>query len=171
MDPFNPALRVNVGSIYYMAQNYDLAVRFYTDSINLKPDYINGYYNLAVALRDKGDLQNAQLVAEQAVALLRKDLNSEENNRASELLAKFHGLLVERTINTNVNIDEQKLEDEADEVINNIKYSKTIKPKDKQTQIDKDKKDILIPIDSSNHIDDTKKSDYVVLDEQGKVCS
>ena len=86
MDPFNPALRVNVGSIYYMAQNYDLAVRFYTDSINLKPDYINGYYNLAVALRDKGDLQNAQLVAEQAVALLRKDLNSEENNRASELL-------------------------------------------------------------------------------------
>ncbi len=85
-DPNNPALRVSVGSVYYTAQNYDLAIRFFSDSINLKPDYVNGYYNLAVALKDKGDLQNAQLVAEQAVALLRKDFSNEENNKASELL-------------------------------------------------------------------------------------
>jgi tetratricopeptide (TPR) repeat protein len=78
LDPLNPALRVNAGSIYYGTKNYDLAIRFFTDAINLKPDYINGYYNLALAMRDKGDLQNAKLIAEQAVSLLQKDFSTQE---------------------------------------------------------------------------------------------
>ena len=74
LDPLNPSLRVDVGSIYYSTKNYDLATRFFTDAVNLKPDYINGYYNLAIAYRDKGDLENAKIVAEQAVVLLQSDL-------------------------------------------------------------------------------------------------
>jgi O-antigen ligase len=79
LDPFNPAFRVNVGTIYYATQNYDLAVRFFTDSINLKPDYINGYYNLALALRDKGDLENAKIVAERTVSLLQSQLSGRDS--------------------------------------------------------------------------------------------
>jgi tetratricopeptide (TPR) repeat protein len=82
----NPALRVNVGGIYYAIRNYDLAIRFFTDAANLKPDYANAYYNLAIALRDKGDLRNAQLVAEQTVALLRQNMNSQDYKTATELL-------------------------------------------------------------------------------------
>ncbi len=78
MDPYNPTLRVDVGTIYYLTKNYDLAVRFYSDSVNLKPDYINGYYNLSLALRDKGDLQNAKLIAEQTITLLKKDIGSND---------------------------------------------------------------------------------------------
>jgi tetratricopeptide (TPR) repeat protein/O-antigen ligase len=85
-DPLNPALRVNVGGIYYAIKNYDLAIRFFTDAANLKPDYANAYYNLAIALRDKGDLRNAQLVAEQTVALLRTNMNSQDYKTATELL-------------------------------------------------------------------------------------
>jgi tetratricopeptide (TPR) repeat protein len=84
MDPVNPTLRINVGSIYYTNKNYDLAVRFYSDAINLKPDYLNGYYNLSLALKEKGDLQNAKLIAEQAVALLQKDLGSRKYITAPE---------------------------------------------------------------------------------------
>src|SRR3989344_491892 len=51
-DPLNPNLRLNVGGVYYAIKNYDLAIRFFNDAINLKPDYANGYYNLSVALRD-----------------------------------------------------------------------------------------------------------------------
>lgn len=69
-DPLNPQLRVNVGGTYYAIQNYDLAIRFFTDSINLKPDFANGFYNLSVALRDKGDLNAALQAAERVVALL-----------------------------------------------------------------------------------------------------
>jgi tetratricopeptide (TPR) repeat protein/O-antigen ligase len=72
-DPLNPSLRLSVGGIYYSAKNYDLAVRFFSDAVSLKPDYANAYYNLAIALREKGDLQNAKVVAEQMLSFLQKD--------------------------------------------------------------------------------------------------
>jgi O-antigen ligase/Flp pilus assembly protein TadD len=71
-DPFNPVLRMNVGGIYYAAKNYNMAVRFFTDAINLKSDYANAYYNLAISLRESNDLQTSLAVAEQTVALLTK---------------------------------------------------------------------------------------------------
>lgn len=69
-DPLNPILRLNIGGIYYANKNYDLAVRFFTDAVNLKPDYANAYYNLAVALKDKGNLEESQMIAEKTVSLL-----------------------------------------------------------------------------------------------------
>lgn len=86
-DPMNPALRLSVGGIYYSVKNYDLAIRFFTDAANLKPDYANAYYNLSVALRDKGDLQNAELVAEQVVSLLQTAPDSTDYKTASVYLA------------------------------------------------------------------------------------
>lgn len=71
-DPLNPQLRVNVGGVYYATKNYDMAIRFFTDSINLKPDFTNGYYNLSVVLRDKGDLANAEALAEKLLTLVDK---------------------------------------------------------------------------------------------------
>ncbi len=85
LDPLNPLLRLNVGGVYYSVKNYDLAIRFFTDSINLKPDFANGYYNLSVALRDKGDLKNSQLAAEKVVSLL--DSKSADYNIAAAYLA------------------------------------------------------------------------------------
>jgi len=72
-DPLNPNLRLSVGGVYYVVKNYDLAVRFFTDAVNLKPDFVNGYYNLSVALKGKGDLVNAQAAAEKVLTLVEKD--------------------------------------------------------------------------------------------------
>lgn len=83
-DPLNPVLRVNVGGVYYAIKNYDLAIRFFTDAINLKSDYANAYYNLSVALKDKGDLANAQAAAEKLLTLLDKD--SQDFKVASDYL-------------------------------------------------------------------------------------
>lgn len=88
-DPLNPALRISVGGIYYQAQNYDLAIRFFSDAANLKPDNANAYYNLSVALRDKGDLQNAKLVADRAVALLAKTPESQGYKTATALVKEI----------------------------------------------------------------------------------
>ncbi|HVZ11941.1 MAG TPA: O-antigen ligase family protein [Patescibacteria group bacterium] len=85
MDPLNPSLRLSVGGIYYSVKNYDLAIRFFTDAANLKPDNANAYYNLAIALRDKGDLQNAKVVADQAVSLLSKVPNGPDYKVATAL--------------------------------------------------------------------------------------
>src|SRR3989339_674028 len=73
VDPLNPQLRLNVGGVYYASKNYDMAIRFFTDAINLKPDFANGYYNLSVALKDKGDMVNAQAAAEKVLTLVEKD--------------------------------------------------------------------------------------------------
>ena len=85
-DPMNPVLRVTVGGIYYSAKNYDMTVRFFSDAVNLKPDYVNGYYNLAIALRDKGDLANAKLIADQAVNILQKDPTTPDYKAAKALV-------------------------------------------------------------------------------------
>ncbi len=84
-DPLNPLLRLNVGGVYYSIKNYDLAIRFFTDAVNLKPDYANAYYNLSVALRDKGDLQGALQTAQAVVSLL--DTKSPDYKIASDYLA------------------------------------------------------------------------------------
>lgn len=89
-DPLNPALRVNVGGIYYSIKNYDLAIRFFSDAANLKPDYANAYFNLAIALRDKGDIQNAKAVAEQAVKILSENKETPDYKTATALLTELN---------------------------------------------------------------------------------
>ena len=88
-DPLNPVLRVAVGGVYYSSKNFDLAVRFYDDSVALKPDYSNGLYNLAIALRDKGNTADAIRVAERLVAALQADTESDSYKTATELLSKL----------------------------------------------------------------------------------
>lgn len=83
-DPLNPALRISVGGVYYAVKSYDLAIRFFTDSINLKPDFANGYYNLSVALKDKGDLASAQAAAEKLLTLV--DSSSPDYKTVSDYL-------------------------------------------------------------------------------------
>ena len=85
LDPLNPLLRLSVGGVYYSVKNYDLAIRFFSDAVNLKPDFANAYYNLSVALRDKGDLKGAQTAAERVVALL--DPKSADYKTAADYLA------------------------------------------------------------------------------------
>ncbi len=87
-DPLNPNLRLNVGGVYYAIQNYDLAIRLFTDAVNLKSDLPNSYYNLAVALREKGDLNTAIQVAEKTVELI-KDKNSQDYKTASILVEEL----------------------------------------------------------------------------------
>lgn len=93
LDPINPALRVNVGGIYYGAKNYALATRYFTDAANLKPDYANAYYNLAIALRDSNDLTNAALVAQQLVNLLGKNTKTTDYQTANALLSDLKSKL------------------------------------------------------------------------------
>jgi tetratricopeptide (TPR) repeat protein len=63
-----------------------MAIRFFDDAVNLKPDYANAYYNLSIALRDKGNLQEAQAVAERVVQLLQTDTENPDYKVAAEYL-------------------------------------------------------------------------------------
>lgn len=86
VDPLNPALRVSVGGIYFSIKNYDNAIRFFSDAANLKPDYANAYFNLAIALQAKGDLANAKAIAQQTVTILSTNKDSSDYKVATQLL-------------------------------------------------------------------------------------
>ena len=70
LDPTNPNLRLTMGGIYYALKNYDQAIRFFQQTVELKPDFANGYYNLAAAYREKGDFQSAHDAMQMALNLV-----------------------------------------------------------------------------------------------------
>ncbi len=52
LDPNNPQLRFNLGSIYFTAQNWQAAAQTFAAATSLKPDYANAHYNLAQSLKN-----------------------------------------------------------------------------------------------------------------------
>lgn len=100
-DPLNAQLRLNVGGIYYSVKNYDLAIRFFTDTVNLRPDLANGWYNLAVTYRDKGDLTSAIASAQKTLSLI-TDTKSSDYQVASQLLKDLQ--LAQKTATSSGNL-------------------------------------------------------------------
>jgi tetratricopeptide (TPR) repeat protein len=78
-----------VGGVYYQSKNYDMAIRFYDDAVSLKPDYSNALYNLAVALRDKGNFAEGGTIAEKLVAQLQDKPDSQDYKTAAALLSEL----------------------------------------------------------------------------------
>ncbi|MDD2823535.1 MAG: O-antigen ligase family protein [Candidatus Daviesbacteria bacterium] len=109
-DPFNPVLRLTVGGVYYQIKNYDMAIRFFSDAANLKPDYANAYYNLAIAYKDKGDLANATLFAEQAISKL--DAKSPDYKTATDLLEQLKTKQVSNTPKVQTESSSSALQDQ-----------------------------------------------------------
>lgn len=77
-DPFNPELRVEMGNVYYSVKAYDLAIQSFQQALTLKPDYAPAYYSLSLVYKDKGDLPDAETVANKVISLLANDPNSQD---------------------------------------------------------------------------------------------
>lgn len=73
LNPSDPQGYVNLGGIYYQLKLWDQAQQQFQLAINLKPDYANAYYNLAHALEEKGDYQNAILAYQTTKSLVVND--------------------------------------------------------------------------------------------------
>jgi len=72
-NPTDPSLRVELGGLFYSAQQYDQAISLFQQAIQLKPDYANGYYNLANALKMAKQYEAAKTVYQQTLALIPAD--------------------------------------------------------------------------------------------------
>jgi len=73
LDPINPLIRVSLGGVYYSLGRYDEAIRAFELAVIAKPDYANAHYNLAIALREKGNIQDAIKQMELVLSLVDKD--------------------------------------------------------------------------------------------------
>lgn len=68
--PNDPSLRVDLGGLFYFAKNYEVASQLFEQSAVLKPDYANGYYNLARSRELEGKLQASVLAYQQVLRLV-----------------------------------------------------------------------------------------------------
>jgi tetratricopeptide (TPR) repeat protein len=75
LDPINPNLRISLGGVYYALGRYDEAIKSFELATYAKADLANAYYNLAIALRDKGDIQKAITQIKIVMSLVDKDSN------------------------------------------------------------------------------------------------
>jgi len=72
-DPINPKLRLDLGGLFYALGNYDEAQKIFRVAVELKPDYANGWYNLAAAYREDKKYQQAYQAMQQTLALVPTD--------------------------------------------------------------------------------------------------
>jgi len=72
-DPTNPRLRLDLGGFFYALGNYDEAQKIFRIVVDLKPDYANGWYNLAAAYREDKKYQQAYQAMQQTLALVPTD--------------------------------------------------------------------------------------------------
>lgn len=91
LDPANPLLRLSLGGVFYGLKNYDAAIQQFTLTVNLKPDYANGHYNLAAAFKEKGNFVQAVAAMERVQTLVEPGTNDYQKatQELEELRAKL----------------------------------------------------------------------------------
>jgi len=70
LDPANPILRVELGGLFYGLNRYDDATSRFLESVQLKPDYANGYYNLSAAYKKSTKIVESYQAMQQVVSLI-----------------------------------------------------------------------------------------------------
>jgi tetratricopeptide (TPR) repeat protein len=91
VDPANPQLRLNLGSAYLAMGRYEEASQLFNQAVRLKSNWANGYYNLAAAQSQLGNLPQAVLAMRYTVQLL--DESSPDYSRAQQELAALEAEL------------------------------------------------------------------------------
>ncbi len=89
LDTYNPTLRLELGSVYYLLKQYDESQRLFEQAVQLKPDWANAHYNLAWSYYQKGMYQPAVEQMQIVLALLDPAKAEGDYKRAQQELETF----------------------------------------------------------------------------------
>jgi len=78
LDPLNPNVRISLGALYYARGNYNTSVRILELAVVSKPDLANAHYNLAIAYRENGQIDEAINQMTVVLSLVDRDSNDFE---------------------------------------------------------------------------------------------
>jgi len=73
LDPANPGLRLDLGGLFYGLKNYDSARDRFLETIQLKPNLANGYYNLSYVYQQQEKWLEAYQAMQQVIAIVEPD--------------------------------------------------------------------------------------------------
>lgn len=96
LDPINPNLRIALGGVYYSLGDYDNAIKTFELATLAKPDFANAHYNLAIAMRDKGETQKA--IEEMRIVLSLVDEGTSDYSLAETELSNLEQSIIEESI-------------------------------------------------------------------------
>ena len=94
ISPNNPAIRFTTGSFLYGVGAFQQAIGSFSDSIMLKPNFANAYYNLSWTYKNLELYPEAKMALERAMEFL--DPNSEDYTKAAEELVELDKLIPEK---------------------------------------------------------------------------
>ncbi len=106
VDPVNPSVYMELGSMYYGAEDYATAERYFEEAVTNKQDYANAWYNWAYAAKQQNKLQLAVNRMEQALALVPSD--SEDYTKAKEEFDKWEKEYNEAVAKYNEQVKQQQ---------------------------------------------------------------
>ncbi len=89
LDPNNPVYRLNLGGVYYTLADYTDAVNLFNQSISLKSDWANAYYNLAWAQYQNKNYQQAASAMQSVLTLVDKNADPTDYKKAKKELEQF----------------------------------------------------------------------------------
>lgn len=92
-DPSNPVLRLSLGGVYYTLGNFEEASKLFEQSIALKPDWANAYYNYAWAMYQRKEYPRAVTSMQNVLQLV--DKTGEDYKRAEKDLEEFKKMIPE----------------------------------------------------------------------------
>ncbi len=91
--PNDPTLRIELGGIFYAAEQYAQATQFFEQAVSLKGDLPNALYNLANSYREAGNLEASRRMYQETLRLVQPD--TDDYVRAQEELQEVEALLAE----------------------------------------------------------------------------
>jgi tetratricopeptide (TPR) repeat protein len=80
LDPINPSLRIDLGEVYMIQKDYKKAIEAFKLAVLAKPEYANSHYNLALARKENGEIEEAKKELNITLSLL--DANSKDYKKA-----------------------------------------------------------------------------------------
>lgn len=117
-DPRNPALRLDLGGIFYLFQNYAEAQRLFEQAVSLKPDWSNAHYNLAWAYYQQGFYQPAVEQMQIVVGLIDPAKQTEDFKKAQKDLEDFKQKLAEAQTQQQQQQENPAAQENADSQLN-----------------------------------------------------
>ncbi len=111
LDPNNPVYRLELGGLYYLLQKFPDAINLFQQAVLLKPDWANGYYNLAWGYYQNKEYDKATQAMENVLKLIDKTTQLTDWNKANQELEQFKKMFAEEnkqaTGTTNLNLPEK----------------------------------------------------------------
>lgn len=89
LDPQNPSYRLALGSVYYLLNKYNEATSFFEQAVALKPDWANGYYNLAWTYYQNKQYEKAALSMQNVTRFIDRETSPEDFKKAESDLEQF----------------------------------------------------------------------------------